>query len=151
MTETLRLGGGALLLLAANIALGSIRALIKRQWDGKVFLRGLVKGAIVAFALAAVYLAGRLNPGLVIVETDGKTVDLATGVSLVLLSAFIYYGTAALRKLKDLISGKDASAKDQEGEAGEMSAKDGDEKREEPDEKREAQDGTEGDGKADGF
>lgn len=106
MSAVLRLGGGLLLLIAANIALGSLRAVFEKEWDKAVFFRGLAKGAVVALSFAAVYCAGLLNPGLVIAEVNGAEIDLAAAVHLILIAGFGYYAVAVLKKLKELLTSK---------------------------------------------
>lgn len=93
-----------MLLIAANIALGSINAIIDGEWDQTKFRNGCIKSAVVAAALVAVYFAGYLNPDLMVVEVDGQTVNLMTAVSLAMLAAFTAYAVDVLKKLKDMLS-----------------------------------------------
>lgn len=99
----LRLALGLVLLIAANIALGSINAIIAGEWDGAKFRNGCIKGGVVALALIAVYFAGFLNPDLLVVEADGQSVNLMTAVSLAMLAAFTAYAVDVLKKLKEMI------------------------------------------------
>lgn len=99
----LRLALGLVLLIAANIALGSINAIIAGEWDGAKFCNGCIKGGVVALALIAVYFAGFLNPDLLVVEADGQSVNLMTAVSLAMLAAFTAYAVDVLKKLKEMI------------------------------------------------
>lgn len=92
-----------MLLIAANIALGSINAIIDGEWDQTKFRNGCIKSAVVAAALVAVYFAGYLNPDLMVVEVDGQTVNLMTAVSLVMLAAFTAYAVDVIGKLKDML------------------------------------------------
>ena len=101
---SIRLAAGLVLLIAANIALGSINAIIAGKWDRAKFRNGCIKSAVVAMALIAVYFAGYLNPNLMVVEVDGQTVNLMTAVSLSILSAFTVYAIDVLKKLKDMLS-----------------------------------------------
>ena len=100
----IRLAAGLVLLIAANIALGSINAIIDGEWDQTKFRNGCIKSAVVAGALVAVYFAGYLNPDLMVVEVDGQTVNLMTAVSLAMLAAFTAYAVDVLKKLKDMLS-----------------------------------------------
>ena len=68
---SIRLAVGLVLLIAANIALGSINAIIACEWDLVKFRNGCIKGGVIALALVAVYFAGYLNPDLMVVEVDG--------------------------------------------------------------------------------
>lgn len=99
----LRLALGLVLLIAANIALGSINAIIAGEWDSAKFRNGCIKGGVVALALIAVYFAGFLNPDLLVVEADGQSVNLMTAVSLAMLAAFTAYAVDVLKKLKEMI------------------------------------------------
>ena len=99
-----RLGIGLVLLIAANIALGSVNAFMEGTWDMMKFRNGCIKSAVVAAALVAVYFAGYLNPDLMVVEVDGQTVNLMTAVSLAMLAAFTAYAVDVLKKLKDMLS-----------------------------------------------
>ena len=99
----IRLAAGLVLLIAANIALGSINAIIDGEWDQTKFRNGCIKSAVAA-ALVAVYFAGYLNPDLMVVEVDGQTVNLMTAVSLAMLAAFTAYAVDVLKKLKDMLS-----------------------------------------------
>ena len=92
----IRLAAGLVLLIAANIALGSINAIIAGDWDKAKFRNGCIK--------IAVYFAGYLNPDLMVVEVDGQTVNLMTAVSLAMLAAFTAYAVDVLKKLKDMLS-----------------------------------------------
>ena len=99
----IRLAAGLVLLIAANIALGSINAIIDGEWDQTKFSNGCIKSAVVAAALVAVYFAGYLNPDLMVVEVSGQTVNLMTAVSLVMLAAFTAYAVDVIGKLKDML------------------------------------------------
>lgn len=104
MLAILKLGAGLLLLITSNIALGSVSAIIDKNWNWKVFWKGVIKGAFAVFSFIAVYFAGWLNPELVIIEVDGQTVNLVTAVYLVLLAGFAFYASAVLIKLKNIIT-----------------------------------------------
>lgn len=100
---SIRLAVGLVLLIAANIALGSINAIIACEWDLVKFRNGCIKGGVIALALIAVYFAGYLNPDLMVVEVSGQTVNLMTAVSLVMLAAFTAYAVDVIGKLKDML------------------------------------------------
>ena len=95
---SIRLAVGLVLLIAANIALGSINAIIACEWDLVKFRNGCIKGGVIALALIAVYFAGYLNPDLMVVEVSGQTVNLMTAVSLVMLAAFTAYADVYKRQ-----------------------------------------------------
>lgn len=99
-----KLAAGLLLLIAANIALGSINAIIEGTWDLVKFRNGCIKSLVVAAALIAVYLAGFLNPDLMVVDVDGQKVNLMTAVTLTMLAAFTAYAVDVIKKLKDMLT-----------------------------------------------
>ena len=92
------------LLIAANIALGSVNAFMEGTWDMMKFRNGCIKGGVVAASLIAVYYAGWLNPDLLVIEAEGQTVNLMTAVHIALLAAFTAYAVDVLKKLKDMLS-----------------------------------------------
>lgn len=99
-----KLAAGLLLLIAANIALGSINAIIAGTWDLVKFRNGCIKSLVIAAALIAVYLAGFLNPDLMVVDVDGQKVNLMTAVTLTMLAAFTAYAVDVIKKLKDMLT-----------------------------------------------
>ena len=101
---TIRLAAGLILVILANIALGSTSAIIEGDWDKVKFRNGCIKGGVVAVALIAVYFAGYLNPNLMVIDIDGQTVNLMTAVSLVMLAAFTAYAVDVIKKLKDMLT-----------------------------------------------
>lgn len=101
---TIRLAAGLILVILANIALGSTSAIIEGNWDKVKFRNGCIKGGVVAVALIAVYFAGYLNPNLMVIDIDGQTVNLMTAVSLVMLAAFTAYAVDVIKKLKDMLT-----------------------------------------------
>ena len=99
-----KLAAGLLPLIAANIALGSINAIIAGTWDLVKFRNGCIKSLVIAAALIAVYLAGFLNPDLMVVDVDGQKVNLMTAVTLTMLAAFTAYAVDVIKKLKDMLT-----------------------------------------------
>ena len=80
-----RLGIGLVLLIAANIALGSVNAFMEGTWDMMKFRNGCIKGGVV-------------------IEAEEQTVNLMTAVHIALLAAFTAYAVDVLKKLKDMLS-----------------------------------------------
>lgn len=119
----IHLGLGLLLLIIANIALGSVNALIEQEWDFEKFWRGAVKALVIAAALIAVYYAGYLNPDLLVINTGDTVVNLMTAVYLVMLAAFTSYAIEVIGKVKEMIftatpAGKPVPADTDPDEAG---------------------------------
>lgn len=102
----LRLGLGLLVLIAVNIILGSINAILSKEFDRGKFLRGIIKGVIVALCFAATYLVGWLNPDIMAVTINGQSVNLLTAVYLVIMAGFLFYAQEVIRKLAAFVCGK---------------------------------------------
>ena len=105
MPDILRIGAGLILVIAANIALGSIGAVLGQSFDKATFWKGMAKGGIVALSVLAVYVAGSLNPGLLVIDAGGGQVNLRDAVNLVMLAAYVSYGADVIGKLKDALLG----------------------------------------------
>lgn len=99
----LRIAAGLALLIFANIALGSTDALINGNFDAGRFRTGILKGLIVFLALLAVYLAGLMNPDLMVLETGESQINLSSGIYLLLIAAFTAYGIDILKKLRRIL------------------------------------------------
>lgn len=102
--DAFKLGAGLLLLIIANIALGSTEAIIAGKWDKVKFRNGCIRGGIVALAIAAVWVAGWMNPTLLVVEADGQSVNLMSAVVLIMLAAFAAYAVDICRKLRMILT-----------------------------------------------
>lgn len=103
MITTLKLGAGLLLLIISNIAIGSINAIANKQWNKEKFWKGVIKGAIVIAVCAAMYLAGWLNPDLVVMEINDETMSLLMGINLLLVGGFSCYAAKVIVKLKEIM------------------------------------------------
>lgn len=104
--DALRLGLGLLVLIAVNIILGSIDALLTKSWDKGKFLRGIIKGVIVALCFTATYLVGWINPDVLAVTINGQSVNLLTAVYLVIMAGFLFYAKEVIMKLASFVYGK---------------------------------------------
>ena len=102
-TAFIKIGVGLLLLILANIILGSVTAIIGGSWSWKKFWRGVYKGLIIVLALILVYIAGYLNPDMIVIPINDQKVNLMSAILLILTSAFIWYGRDVITKLKDIL------------------------------------------------
>lgn len=99
----LRVALALVLLIAANILLGSGDAWISGQFDKAKFVRGIWKGFIVAVAFALTYGAGLLNPTALVVSIGGVDVSLVAAVSLVIWGGVLWYAKEVLGKLAGIV------------------------------------------------
>lgn len=105
MTD-LRVALALVLLIAANILLGSGDAWISGQFDKAKCVRGLWKGLIVAAAFVLTYCAGLLNPTALVVNIGGMDVSLVAAVSLVIWGGVLWYAKEVLTKLAAIIQAR---------------------------------------------
>ena len=104
--DILFLGLGLLILIIVHIAIGSVNALVNKEWNWKTFWSGVIKGAIFTVSFVAVWFVGWLNKELAIIELNGQTVNLETGVYFILLTGFTYYAGKVLIQLKNVMMKK---------------------------------------------
>lgn len=104
--DAIRLGLGLLLLIAVNIVLGSIDAVLSGQFDRPKFRRGIAKGLIVALCFIVTYAVGWLNPDIMAVSINGQSVNLLTAVYIVIMAGFLFYAKEVLVKLVTFVKGR---------------------------------------------
>lgn len=104
--DAILLGIGLLVLIAVNIILGSVDAIITGGFDRDKLRRGVLKGAIVALCFAATYLVGWLNPDVMAVTINGQSVNLLTAVYLIIMAGFLFYAKEVIVKLAAFVNGK---------------------------------------------
>lgn len=104
--QMLHLGAGLLILICVNILLGSMTAIIQKQFNKEKFVQGLLKGVIISVSFVLVYFAGALNPDVFVASIDGQDINLMAGIYLIVLSAFAWYGVDVLSKLAKIVNGK---------------------------------------------
>lgn len=103
--DALHLGIGLLVLIFVNIILGSIDAFLSGNFDRGKFLRGIIKGIIVALCFAATYLVGWLTPSVLAISINGQAVNLLTAVYLVIMAGFLFYAKEVIMKLAFFVNG----------------------------------------------
>lgn len=100
---------GLLLLIAANVVIGSCDAWIAGQFDIKVFFKGIIKGLIIAACCLMAYAAGYLNPDVTF-SFNGASVALTSAMTLFMITAYGAYALKVLRKLYELFKLDTSSA-----------------------------------------
>lgn len=89
---------GLALVILANMLLGSITSIINKKFNWKKLGKGTIKGAVVLTSIGLLWLAGLLNPNVIILDYT-----ITDGVQLIALSSFIWYGGQAIVKLKNIM------------------------------------------------
>ena len=103
MAGFLRVLFGLLLVIGANIPLGSIGAILDGTFDIDRFRKGAFKGGVVMASILAVYIAGRLNPDLLVIDAGGETLNLMSAINVLLLCCYTAYGIDVMKKLRDIL------------------------------------------------
>lgn len=104
--QSLLLGGSLLILVIVNIILGSISGLFKQQFDKTKFCHGLIKGSIIVICFCLVLIVGKANAGILVVNVNDQTVDLATATQMLMTTSYAWYGLEIYKKMTGLLSGK---------------------------------------------
>lgn len=107
-----RLAIGLVLLVAANVVLGSLHALFDGTFDKVKLRNGIIKGVIIAACFIAFYVAGRLNPDIVAIELEGEVVNVATAANLAMITAYVLYAKDVFTKLSKLVLSKTSGGSD---------------------------------------
>lgn len=104
-TAIINLGIGLLGLILINILLGSITSIIEKRFDKAKFIQGLVKGIVVIVSFVGVFAIGVLNPNVLVLSMNGQDVNLITGINLIVLAGYLFYGKQVLTKLSSFVHG----------------------------------------------
>ena len=89
--------------MVSNILLGTSLAKLKKKFNKKTFLNGIVKAILIIVSIGAMYLCSYLNPNIIVANINGRAVSLITGMETIFIAGIIYYGFESLNKLKDLL------------------------------------------------
>lgn len=100
------LGGSLLTLILINILLGSINAIIQKEYDGVKLRQGFLKGIIVCISFVGCYFVGLLNPDLLVLNIEGQEITLLTGINIILVGGYVFYGKDILEKLAGFVGVK---------------------------------------------
>ena len=106
MDLILRLGIALVILICANIALGSFNSWFTETFDKETFWKGVKKGVAVIFIFVVVYIAGVLVPEIEATLIGGEPVNLTTGMLYIVMAGFLWYTKEVLTKLAALIGGR---------------------------------------------
>lgn len=102
--ECVNAGIGLIFLMLVNVVLGSLKAKILEEFDWKVMVIGLLKGAIVSVCITIVYLVGLMNAQLIVANINGVEMNLAIAVTTLIMSAFVWYGYQSIQKIANILN-----------------------------------------------
>ena len=89
--------------MLANVLMGVTLAKLKKNFNKKKMLEGLVKIGGVLIAIGLLYLASYFNPNILVVNVDGKNMNLIDAMNLLFTTGIVIYGSQDLIKLKDIL------------------------------------------------
>lgn len=89
--------------MLANIFMGVTLAKLKKNFNKKKFLEGLVKVGGVLVAVGLLYLASRFNPDILVANVNGTNMNLIDAMNLLFTTGIVIYGGQDLIKLKDIL------------------------------------------------
>ena len=89
--------------MLANVLMGVTLAKLKKNFNKKKMLEGLVKIGGVLIAIGLLYLASYFNPDILVVNVDGKNMNLIDAMNLLFTTGIVIYCGQDLIKLKDIL------------------------------------------------
>ena len=89
--------------MLANVLMGVTLAKLKKNFNKKKMLEGLVKIGGVLIAIGLLYLASYFNPNILVVNVDGKNMNLIDAMNVLFTTGIVIYGGQDLIKLKDIL------------------------------------------------
>lgn len=93
---------GLLLVMGANILLGTTLAQLQAAFDKTTFINGITKALCIALALVLMFICASLNPTILVANISGNNVNLFDGMKLIFTAGIVIYGAKDLAKLKDV-------------------------------------------------
>lgn len=94
---------GLICVMASNILLGTSLAKLKKKFNKKTLINGIVKAVLIVVSVGLMYLCSYLNPEIMVANINNQEVNLISGMELIFVAGVIMYGYQSLVKLKDLL------------------------------------------------
>ena len=104
--QIVQLGLGLIILILVNIMLGSMSAILNREFDKEKLLRGFIKGAIITVSFISCYGVGLLNPDVMVINVNGQDVNMLTSINIIVLGGYGWYAVQVASKLAGFINAK---------------------------------------------
>lgn len=89
--------------MLANVLMGVTLAKLKKNFNKKKLLEGLVKVVSVLSGIGLMYLTSYLNPDILVANINETNVNLIDGIKLLFMAGIVMYGGQDLIKLKDIL------------------------------------------------
>lgn len=94
---------GLAAVMLANVLMGVTLAKLKKNFNKKKMLEGLVKIGGVLIAIGLLYLASYFNPNILVVNVEGKNMNLIDAMNLLFTTGIMIYSGKDMIKLKDIL------------------------------------------------
>lgn len=104
MNEFLKLLGGLLLFMTANILLGTKYANLKNNFNKEKMISGVSKCIFIALGVSALYSGSYLNPDIVVANINGINVNTIKMMEFIFISGQTMYGFKAGQNLIKLFN-----------------------------------------------
>lgn len=102
----LNLAIGLLILIVANIVLGSSDAIFNQKFDTVKFFKGIGKGILVSGSMVGLYFAGTLNPEIIAIDVGGQQLTILSAINMVVLGGYYIYARQVFEKLAGILGTK---------------------------------------------
>lgn len=94
---------GLAAVMLANVLMGVTLAKLKKNFNKKKMFEGLVKIGGVLIAIGLLYLTSYFNPNILVVNVEGKNMNLIDAMNLLFTTGIVIYGGKDMIKLKDIL------------------------------------------------
>ncbi len=89
--------------MLANVLMGVTLAKLKKNFNKKKMLEGLVKVGSILISIGLLYLTSYFNPEILVANVNGTNMNLNDAMNLLFTTGIVVYGGQDLIKLKDIL------------------------------------------------
>lgn len=94
---------GLMLIMGANIVLGTSLAQLKETFNNKSFYSGIYKAVSIIIAVILMYICSILNENVISISTKYGNYNIIDLMKFVAQTGIIYYGTQSIQKIITII------------------------------------------------
>ena len=94
---------GLILIMGANIVLGTSLAQLKEAFNNKSFYSGIYKAVSIIISVILMYICSILNKDIIIATINGINYDLLNLIKFISQAGIMYYGLQSMQKVIQII------------------------------------------------